>query len=585
MRTHAMMPRSPSILQRIAAAAMLAAFCGSGAAHGAGTAPARHGYQHEETRELVALVQDAAQLIESEGEAAFPALRIADSRWRRGEMYIFVLDPQGNMLVHPDPALEGRLMLDLQDINGRPIIRGLIDAATAVPDKPAGWYHYEWPVPGGLLPRWKSSHARLATAPSGKRFIVGSGIYNDRMERDFVIDMVEAAVQKVETLGEAAFPLFHDRTGPFIAKDSYVIVIDPNGTELVNPAFPNLEGRNLLDVKDTQGKPLVREMLDVVQRQGTGWVDYMWPRPGDSVSTLKSTYVSRADAGGKRFLVGAGVYLADAPQAARDGSKMTVSELTALVREAASVFEQRGEAAFAEFREQGSRWFHDDTYLFVWSADGTRVFNAPNQAMEGMDARGIRDAQGRPYGQMFLDVAASPSGEGWVHYMFPEPGGLFPRWKSSFLKRVTSPSGKEHLIGCGIYEMQMDKAFVQDLVDRAAVLIAERGKAAFDVLRDKSGPFFFMDTYVFVETTDGVELVNPGQPSLEGKNLMDLRDVKGKALVREYTTAALKNGSAWTEYWWYRPGENTASRKMSYVRKVRSGADTYIVGSGLYLAE
>lgn len=405
------------------------------------------------------------------------------------------------------------------------------------------------------------------------------------MERDFVVDMVEGAVQKVETLGEAAFPLFHDRTGPFIAKDVYIFVIDPNGTELVNPAFPNLEGRNLLDVKDTQGKPLVREMLELMQRQGSGWVDYMWPRPGDSVSTRKSTYVSRADVGGKRFLVGAGVYLADAPKAARESSKMTVPELQAFVREAASVFEQRGEAAFPEFREKGSRWFRDDTYVFVWTADGTRVFNAPNQAMEGQDARGERDAQGRPYGKMFLDVAASPSGEGWVHYMFPEPGGLFPRWKSSFLMRVTSPSGKQHLIGCGIYEMQMDKAFVQDVVDRAAVLIAERGKAAFDMLRDKSGPFFFMDTYVFVETTDGVELVNPGQPSLEGSNLMDMKDVKGKAAVREYIAAALKHGSAWVEYWWYRPGQNTASRKMSYVRSVRSGPDTYIVGSGLYVAE
>lgn len=30
------------------------------------------------------------------------------------------------------------------------------DAATALKGKPEGWYHYEWPVPGGILPRWKS---------------------------------------------------------------------------------------------------------------------------------------------------------------------------------------------------------------------------------------------------------------------------------------------------------------------------------------------------------------------------------------------------------------------------------------------
>ena len=77
-------------------------------------------------------------------------------------------------------------------------------------------------------------------------------------------------------------------------------------------------------------------------------------------------------------------------------------------------------------------------------------------------------------------------------------------------------------------------------------------------------------------------MVNPGQPGLEGTNLIDVRDVKGKALVREYIAAALKDGSAWVEYYWYKPGHNTASRKVSYVRMVRSGPDTYVVGSGLY---
>ena len=63
---------------------------------------------------------------------------------------------------------------------------------------------------------------------------------------------------------------------------------------LVNPAFPNLEGKNLLDAKDTQGKPLIRDMIKVADTSGSGWVDYMWPKPGESVSTQKSTYVSRA---------------------------------------------------------------------------------------------------------------------------------------------------------------------------------------------------------------------------------------------------------------------------------------------------
>ena len=546
------------------------------------TATLEQRYEHAETRELVVLVNDAAELIRTKGEAAFTDFRISGSRWRHEEKYVFVLDPEGNMLVHADPTMEGKNQLDLKDINGKPIIRGLIAAATAIPGKPEGWYHYQWPVPGEILPRWKSSYVRLVKAPSGKGYIVGSGMYNDRMERAFVVDAVTSAVGLIEQRGAAALQLLRDPKGPFIVKDAYVFVTSMEGIELVNPAFPNLEGRDLLDVKDTHGKYLNREMIQLVQTSGSGWSDYMWPKPGDSVSTQKSAYVSRAKLGDKQVMVGCGVYLADAPTAAVPAKKMTAPELMTLVREAAAVLEERGEKAYPELRKKGSKWFRDDTYLFVFTMDGTRAFHAAEPESEGQNSSESKDIVGRPYGRMILEAGAGPSNEGWVHYMYPEPGNIFPAWKSSFVKRVKFPSGKQHLIGSGIYNMQMDKAFIEDVVNRAADLIAQRGKDAFGLLRDKTGPFVFMDTYVFVTGADGTELVNAAQPSLEGRNLLDLKDLQGKTVVRDEIALALKEGSAWLEGYWYRPGDNTPARKQSYVRKVQSGRDTYIVGSGIY---
>jgi len=131
----------------------------------------------------------------------------------------------------------------------------------------------------------------------------------------------------------------------------------------------------------------------------------------------------------------------------------------------------------------------------------------------------------------------------------------------------------------------MDKAFVEDVVDRAAALVAQRGKEAFAELRDKKGPFVFMDTYVFVNTPDGTELVNAGHPSLEGRNIIHLKDIKGTPIARNFIAAAMKDGKAWMSYYWYRPGESTPVRKQTYVRKVQSGNVTYIVGSGFYVAD
>jgi signal transduction histidine kinase len=539
-------------------------------------------YEHHDTRDLVALVADAANLVHAMGASAFDEFRVAGSRWRREESYIFVLDPDGNMLVHPDAALEGRNQLDLKDIGGKPIIRGLLGAVMSIPGKTEGWYHYQWPVPGEILPRWKSSHVRLVQEPSGRNYIVGSGVYNDRMERAFVVDAVKNAVGVIESQGKAAFATFHDPTGPFLVKDAYIFVIDMNGVELVNPAFPNLEGRILLGVRDPRGKHLIREMIEVAESDGSGWVDYMWPKPGESVPTQKSAYVSAATLEAKPVVVGCGVYLADAPRETLPAPKLAAPELMTLVRDAAALLAQQGEKAFPEFRSQGTKWLRDGTYFFVWTVDGTRVFNAVEPEFEGRTAREMRDIRGRPVGRMILQAGASPTGEGWVHYMHPEPGGIFPAWKSAFVKRVTFPSGKVHVVGSGIYNMKMDKAFIEDVVDRAAALVAERGADAFADLRDRTGPFFFMDTYVFVTDTAGTELVNPAQPSLEGRNLMDLRDLRGEAVIRDQIAAALKDGSAWLECYWYLPGDNTPARKETYVRKVLAGAKTYIVGSGIY---
>jgi signal transduction histidine kinase len=537
-----------------------------------------------DTDKVVQLVNEAGTLISQKGEEAFTEFRIPNSRWRAGEVYVFVIDSAGNMLVHADPSMEGKDQLGLTDINGRPVIRGILTAALDNRTT-GGWYHYQWPVPGGLLPRWKSTYAKAFRAPDGKTYIAGSGNYDDRMERVFVADMVDRAVRLIEEKGEAGFPELRDTKGPFIAKDAYVFVIDTTGLELVNPGFPSLEGRNVMEVKDTKGKPLVREMFNTVKTGDSGWVDYLWPKPGESLSTLKSTYVRKAHYGNKLFIVGCGVYLADAAKSKTGEDTPSPESLIRLVHEAANVFEKKGAAAFPEFRQSGSKWFHDDTYFFVWTLDGKRLFHAANPAGEGKYVADSKDVLGRPWGRMFLETAASSSGEGWVHYLYPEPGQLFPTWKSSFLKKVRFPDGTDYLLGCGIYNMSLGKTFVQDVVDRAAAAIEQEGRAAFPRLRDKTGPFLFIETYVFVDAPDGTELVNPVQPSLEGKNLMEHLDAKGKPLVKEYIGEALSHGTAWVDYEWYRPGSNEPASKHTYVRKAIYGKDVFIVGAGYYEPE
>jgi len=97
MRTQESISRPRSIAQHVAMAASACALCAC--TNGAPKVPAaqvdQQRYDYQETRDLVALVNDAAKLIETDGATAFATLRVPDSRWRQQETYIFVLDPAG----------------------------------------------------------------------------------------------------------------------------------------------------------------------------------------------------------------------------------------------------------------------------------------------------------------------------------------------------------------------------------------------------------------------------------------------------------------------------------------------------------
>src|SRR5512138_2631390 len=75
---------------------------------------ARTLYEQGETRDLVQLVTDAAELVRAKGDAVFGEFSRPGSRWRQDEKYIFVLTLRGDMLVHPDQALEGKNQLELK---------------------------------------------------------------------------------------------------------------------------------------------------------------------------------------------------------------------------------------------------------------------------------------------------------------------------------------------------------------------------------------------------------------------------------------------------------------------------------------
>ena len=121
------------------------------------------------------------------------------------------------------------------------------------------------------------------------------------------------------------------------------------------------------------------------------------------------------------------------------------------------------------------------------------------------------------------------------------------------------------------------------LVNSAAALVESKGKDAFPEFKKKGSKWYTGKTYVFVDDINGTVLVNPPSPEIEGKNLIDMKDAKGKTLIREFIKTANTKGSGWVDYWWPKPGSNKPSKKLSYIKKAKMPSGEFvIVGAGIY---
>ncbi len=88
--------------------------------------------------------------------------------------------------------------------------------------------------------------------------------------------------------------------------------------------------------------------------------------------------------------------------------------------------------------------------------------------------------------------------------------------------------------------------------------------------------------YFFVYRLDGVNVLLPGKPQLEGKSLIDLKDPAGFPLVRNLIAVARAGGGA-SAYLWVKPGDKAPSEKLAYTMQIAEWG--WVVGTGFHVSD
>ena len=124
--------------------------------------------------------------------------------------------------------------------------------------------------------------------------------------KDEAVAMVKRVQAEFKKDGPAAtFKTVSDKTvAEYHDRDLYPFVYDMSGKCVAHGARPALIGKNLIDLKDQDGKLLIREMVTLAKGPGSGWVDYKWPNPLNNKIEDKSSYVEKMG----DYFVGVGIY-------------------------------------------------------------------------------------------------------------------------------------------------------------------------------------------------------------------------------------------------------------------------------------
>ena len=256
---------------------------------------------HATPREARALFDQAVSYLKANGpDKSWKAFNNRSGPFVKKDLYVYVIDAKGTYLANgAAPAdLVGLNVLDTVDASGNPLFRNMI----AVTDKqPEAKIRYVW-----LNRKSNRVEPKVAWLHREGDYILGVGYYAPRSTADDARKLLDAACAEVRKQGIAqAAARFNDTRGNFVRDDLYVFAVNlQSGRFEAHGMNPKWVGADATDLHDVEGKPLIREMLELAKTKGEGTVDYVWRNPVTNAVEKKRTFIRREN----DSLIGVGFY-------------------------------------------------------------------------------------------------------------------------------------------------------------------------------------------------------------------------------------------------------------------------------------
>ncbi len=209
--------------------------------------------------------------------------------------------------------------------------------------------------------------------------------------------------------------------------NNYIWINDMQANMVLHPMSPNLNGKDLSNMKDSSGKYLFKEMVEVCRKNGEGAVSYLWKKPDTGKDTQKVSYVKLIPE--LNWIIGTGAWVDDITQEMKEKALSQIADMR----------------------------MKDGNYFWINDTAHKMVMHPASPTLNGKDMSNFKDRKGKFLFKEVVELATS-EGEGTISYWWGKPGksGDFP--KLSYVKLFKPWNW---IIGMGVYTDDIDSALLE----------------------------------------------------------------------------------------------------------------------------
>ena len=230
-------------------------------------------------------------------------------------------------------------------------------------------------------------------------------------------------------------------------ESGYFWINDYRPTMIMHPFKSSLDGKYLGDFKDPNGVYLFNEMVKVIKKDGSGFVKYYWPKPGEDKPQPKISFVKAFPQW--QWIIGTGSYIDDIDKEIQIKKDILLSELTNMIKT-------------TKIGKSG--------YMFIYDQEGKIIFH-PNQYMMNKNMHNlINPITHQSFYDFFTNASKTKSKKVTYKWDKPQDIGNYIYFKTAWTQYIPELG---LYVNASVYqdEVKETSTYIMDLIHKYAILV------------------------------------------------------------------------------------------------------------------